>query len=156
MLVILVSALSAHSQTSASALKVNGVGLGATYTDVIKKLGKPSRVITGEAGQCSAGKQRTLHYPGLTFELFEEQANKFTVGEFEVTSAKWNVSGAKVGMNGTAISERFGEAEVGVADADTGGPIWFYEIADETVPGNSSFFFRGGKVVRIYSAFMKC
>jgi hypothetical protein len=151
--------MSAHSQARFGAkngLKVNGVGLGATYTEVVKKLGKPEKVVTAEAGQCIGGTQRTLHYPGLTFELFEEGKNKFTVGEFEVTSAQWSVSGAKVGMMGPAIKERFGKAEIGEADANTGGPIWYYEIDEQAGPGNSSFFFRGGKVVRIYSAFMMC
>jgi hypothetical protein len=159
LLVILISAISAHSQTlsdAAGGLKVNGVGLGATYKEVIRKLGKPVKVTTATEGPCVEGKQRTVHYPGLTLELFEEDANKFIVGEFEVTSAKWSVSGAKVGMNGQAISRRFGKAEIGEADSYTGGPIWYYEIDDEAGLGNSSFFFREGRVVRIYSAFMMC
>ena len=158
-LVILVFAMSAHSQARHNAknglMKINGVGLGATYAEVVKKLGKPDKVVNGDADECIGGKMRTVHYPGLKFELYEGEPGKFSVGTFEVTSARWNVSGAKVGMSQAAIKKIFGKADASVVESHSGLPTWYYHFPDEE-PGNSNFEFRKGKLVNISSLYLMC
>jgi hypothetical protein len=157
--VLLLALSSAHSQTGAPAKKgltVNGVGLGATYKEVVRKLGKPVRTLGGKADECIGGKKLSLHYAGLKLELFEEGKNRFTVGSFDVTGTKWSISGVKVGASETAIRQRFGKSDTGGPDEDTGQPVWYYEIDEESGPGNSNFYFRNGKVVRISSYYLMC
>lgn len=154
-LVIVLFALTAYSQQrSASTLvKINGVGLGASYAEVIKKFGKPSKDVTGEGDECIGGKLRTLTYPGLVFELHQENDDpkKFYVGNIEVTSPRWDVSGVKVGMSTAAIRRKFGKAELGRDGGD--GPqsetYLSYGITEEDGPGNLNFDVRKGRVVRI-------
>jgi hypothetical protein len=158
-LVILLFALSAHSQARYNAknglLKINGVGLGASYAEVIKRLGKPTRIVNGDADECVGGKQRTVHYPGLKFVMHEDGENNFFVSIFEVTSARWNLSGAKIGMTTAAIKRRFGKADASVVESHNGLPTWYYEFPD-VEPGNTHFTFRKGKLVSISSLYLAC
>ena len=98
--ILLLLVTSAYSQVSLSqGPKVNGITLGATREEVVKKFGKPVSETKRKADECVGGTEVTLSYPGLKFRLWDDPDNprKFTVGEFEVTSAKWDVSGVRVG-----------------------------------------------------------
>ena len=144
------------SQTSIrDGLKVNGVALGTKYSDVVKKLGKPTRDITNrKMDECIASRIRTLYYSGLKLELADDEKKVYTVFSFEVTTANWNVSGAKIGDAQSEIQKLFGTTGRTV-QKETAGPLWMYEMTNES-PGSSNFFFKSGKLVRIQSGFEMC
>lgn len=152
-LVIFLFAMPAHSQVS-YVVKVNGVGLGTSYTEAIRNLGKPSKNVISDGDECIGGKLRTLTYPGLKLEFHQDGKGTFYVGSFEVTSARWEVSGVKIGLAGPAIKRKFGKAEPGDSDVK-GETVWMYGLTDEDGPGNLNFYFRNGKLVRI-STFYIC
>jgi hypothetical protein len=136
-------------------LKVNGLALGATYAATVKAFGKPLRDVTSRRiDECIGSRTRTLTYPGLKVELVEGERNAFTVFGFEVTSAKWDVSGIKIGDPSAVIQKRFGTTGRTV-DKDRNGPIWFYEMTDEN-PGGSNFYFRNGKLIKVNTGFEMC
>lgn len=156
LVVLLFAITSAHSQNGKSpkeTLTVNGVGLGSTPSDIIKKFGKPLRTKTEDAGECIGGRMRTMTYTGIKFVLYEDDTDKFTVGEFIVTGTKWSVSGAKVGMTPAAVKKLFGSADQ--SGSEGGRPIWAYNFTDDN-PGNSNFTFRNGKLTEISTAFLMC
>lgn len=147
----------AFSQTSIrEGLKVNGLALGATYAATVRKLGKPTRdVTTRTPDECTGSRTRTLTYPGLKVELIEgERKNDFTVFSFDVTSAKWDVSGVKIGDTPATIEKLFGKTGRTVA-RERAGPRWFYEMTDDD-PGGSNLYFKNGKVIEISSTYEMC
>lgn len=155
--ILLIFAATAYSQVSLSqGPKVNGLGLGATRTDVVRKLGKPVSETKRDAGECIGGTEMTLRYPGLKFVLWDDpdDARKFTVGEFEVTSAKWDVSGARVGHASAGVKKLFGTRSA--EEKQAGLPVWFYYMDESISPGSTNFHFRNGKVVRIVSLWQMC
>ena len=158
LLTILVLALagSAYSQSSLpEGPKVNGIALGAKYADVVRTLGRPTREVTSRtADECTGSRTRTLQFPGLKVELFDEVRNVYTVFSFEVTSPKWDVSGTKVGDTSASIQKLFGTRGRNVAKegAET---VWYYEMS-EAAPGTSNFHFRGGKLTKIVFGYTMC
>lgn len=158
-LIMLVSTASAAAQTSLkSGPTVNGISLGATRGQVIKKFGKPISETKRKADECVGGTEMTLRYPGLKFLLWDdsEDPKKFTVGMFEITSAKWESSGARVGQTSTAIKKRFGTRSSEEKEAGTDLTVWYYEMDENISPGNTNFYFRGDKVTKIMSLWMMC
>lgn len=147
----------ALSQVStAEGLKVNGVAMGDSYQQVVRKLGKPTRQSKRTADECVGGTQMTLSYPGLKLRLWDEadDPKKFTVGWFEVKSAKWNVSGTKVGQTSSAVRKLLGKPAT--VQTENGLNVWFYDMDEEKGPGSTSLTFRGGKVVSISSMWLMC
>ena len=134
-------------------LKVNGVGLGAAYKSVIAKFGKAIKEKIQKGDECVPDRRKILTYPGLTFELIENDNKNFTVVSFEVTSAKYDVSGVKVGETLLAVSRRFGKRTM--EDTIDGQKVWYYEMTPN-LPGNSNFYFRAGKITKIQSAYEMC
>ena len=134
-------------------LKVNGVGLGATYKAVVAKLGKPVKEKIQKGDECVPDRRKILTYSGLTFELIENDNKSFTVISFEVTSAKYDVSGVKIGDTQLAVSRRFGKRST--EDTVSGQKTWLYEMTPN-LPGSSNFFFRAGKVTKIQSGYEMC
>lgn len=153
-LFILIFALSAYSQSRNSAIyavKINGAGLGTPHTTVKKKLGKPVTDVLGDAGECFASKMRTYTYSGLTLELHEETSDipdRFYIANMSVTSARWTVSGVRVGSTTAAIRRKFGKGTVSKGDAP-GETVLAYHLTETEGPGNLNFYIRKGKVVRI-------
>ena len=141
-----------------SGLKVNGVALGDSYQQVVRKLGKPSSEKKRKADECVGGTEMILSYPGLRFRLWDEPDNpkKFSVGFLEVTSAKWNVSGARIGITAAAVKKLFGTRTGEEIDSHTKLRTWYYEMDEEKGPGNTNFAFRGGKAVSIVSLWDMC
>lgn len=121
LLTILLLTGTAFSQTSLKAgAKVNGIALAATREQVIRKLGKPLSQTKKEAEPCVGGTEMVLKYPGLALSLWSDvEGKKFSVGYFEVTSAKWNVSGIKVGDSSAAVRKRFGRRDSQEIDGHT-------------------------------------
>ena len=147
------------SQTSiAKGVTVGGIGLGATYREVIRKFGKPLSEKKRKADECVGGTQMTLSYPVLKFRLWDEPADpkKFSVGFFEVTSAKWNVSGLRIGQTSSAIKKLLGTRSSEEINPNTRLRVWYYEMDDEKGPGNTNVSFRSGKVVSIMSIWDMC
>lgn len=155
LLVVLVLACAAWSQSPlVDGLKVNGVGLGAKYRDVIKKLGKPTRTVTSKKiDECIGSYIRTMTYPGLELEL-DDAGGGYTVYSMEITSGNWDLSGVKLGDTTAAVQKRFGTRKRTVEKHES-GPFWFYDMTDDN-PGGTSFYFRGGKLVKVSSTYTMC
>lgn len=154
---ILLLAFAASAQTSLrSGPTVNGLPLGATREQVIRKLGKPTSEKKGKADECVGGTEMTLQYPGLKFWLWDdaEKPGKFTVGQFEVTSAAWDVSGSRVGQTSAAVKKMFGSKFT--SETKSGRTIWYYEMDEDKGPGNTNFTFRNGKLVNIFTMYLMC
>ena len=152
--IIFLYAASASAQVSLSAgATVDGVALGATYKEVVAKFGKPLRERTNKMDECIGDRTRVVEYPGLKFELAETNGT-FTVYNFELTSAKHEVSGVRVGDQAAAVQKRFGTRGRKI-EKSTGGTRWFYEMPAEN-PGGTSVQFRAGRVVSISSSYMMC
>lgn len=145
--IVLLLTVNAFSQSSTPDIKVNGVGLGSSYREVIRKLGKPSRDYTVEADECVGGKSRYLIYQGLTVELHPRASNPkaFYVGQIEVTSARWNVSGVRIGAKPAAVRKKFGSSDFQNGDKKGERFLDYYLAA----PGNLYFYFRRNQLVRV-------
>ena len=135
--------------------RVNGLGLDAKYSEVIRKLGKPTRDVTDRSiNECTGSRLRTLYYPGLKVELFDAETDLFKVFAFEVTSSKWDVSGSRVGDSTAAVQKLFGTRGRKVEKVGA-GTVWYYEMNEEA-PGLSNFHFRNGKLAKIYFGYTMC
>ncbi|MBX7172769.1 MAG: hypothetical protein K1X72_17495 [Pyrinomonadaceae bacterium] len=78
--------------------KVNGIGVGTTYSTILKKLGKPLLVKKGGEYPCDSGRITIIRYSGLRLNLIKSFAsNKLIVASMEVTLPKWSVSGIRIG-----------------------------------------------------------
>lgn len=148
------SVISAQSSLS-KGLTVNGVALDAKYAEVTWKLGKPTRVVTtAKIDECIGARIRTVFYPGLKIEMAEgETKGDFHIFSFEITSAKWDVSGIKIGDPLVKVQKLFGTRGRRVENKPTLG--WFYDMTDES-PGSSNFLFRAGKVYKISTTYEMC
>lgn len=149
--------VTAFSQTSLrSGPKVNGIGLGVTREQVVKRFGKPAFESKKEADECVGGTEMTLRYPGLKFVLWDDPENpkRFTVGQFEVTSARWNVSGAKIGQTSATVRKLFGRPSS--QGTENGLPTWYYGMDEKKSPGNTNFSFRKGRLVNITAIWLMC
>lgn len=147
-----------YSQTS---LKegpiINNLALGATRQEVIKKFGEPDSESRRKADECVGGTELTIRYPGLILWLWDdpEDPKNFTVGMFEVTSAKWNVSGVRVGQTSSFIKGQFGIRDF-EDNEEKNQTSWSYGMDEEKSPGTTTFFFRNGKVTKISAAWLMC
>jgi hypothetical protein len=149
---ILVFAISTFAQVSLlEGPKVNGLGLSATYKEVVAKFGKPTTDRIYKVNECIGDRTRTLRYPGLMIEM-DEQSGTFHVFSFEITSPKYDVSGVKIGDTPATVQRRFGTKKRTVENP---GPLWYYEMPDEN-PGSTNFHFRRGKLVKIQATYMMC
>ena len=124
-------------------LQVNGVGIGATDTEVILKLGKPTSRKKGRMNECVGGEPLTLRYPGLVLELSEDMDDKFTVLTVTVTSPKWSVSGISIGASVNQVRKKFGDSKL---TKEKGLEYLNYSISD----GYANFVFRKKTLVEIY------
>lgn len=153
---ILIFAASGFAQNSLpEGPKVNGLGLDAKYGDVIRKLGKPTRQVTTRyVDECTGSHTRTLYYPGLKVELSDSEKNVYKVFAVEVTTSKWDVSGSKVGDPSTRIEKLFGTRGRN-SEKEGAETIWYYDMS-EAAPGLSNFYFRNGKLTKIYFGYTMC
>jgi len=154
-LFLLLVAATTYSQSPLTGgLNVSGVGLGAKQQDVIRKLGKPTRTVTSKKiDECIGSYIRTLDYPGLKLEL-DDASGGYTVFSMEITSENWDISGAKIGDATADVQKRFGTRGRRI-EKQAGNPFWFYDMPEDN-PGGTSFYFRGGKLVKAVSSFMMC
>lgn len=152
-LLFLIAAFSfvGHGQTKAKEvdLQVNGIRVGSTYKDTLKRLGKPIREsVDPQKNECTGGYSRTLYYDGLEVELDGDKSGKdASVISIDVTSSKWKLSsGIKLGATMEEIKALFGEPAAG-QDGDQNR--WVYGMSEKLGPGATDFLFKDGKLVSI-------
>jgi hypothetical protein len=140
-------------------LRLNGVGLDSTYGQVVKAFGQPVKDSKPTREECAGGREKDVEFTGVSF-LFMDAPSKngktFEVMGFEVTSAKYLVSGIKVGDGEQRVGQRFGTKFTKGKDDESGAVVWTYEFPDQNSPGFTSVYFRRGKVVKIMSGYTVC
>ena len=134
-------------------LRFNGVGLGSTYGQVTKALGKPSRETKPVREECVGGREKTVAYDGASLAFMDEGRKTFKLMSFEVTSPKYAVSGIKVGDSPLTVRRVLGTKFTSDANAAE-GTMWTYEMPGDT--GSTTITFRKGKVVSIGSSYLVC
>lgn len=138
-------------------LRFNGIGLDSTYRQVVMALGKPVKDPKGTREYCAGGLEKTVEYRGATFYFMNGDSRggkTFEAMSFSVTSAKYVVSGIKVGDPESVVRQRLGTRFEKRQD-DDGNDSWSYEFEDPS-PGFTTISFSRGKVVKISSAYMVC
>ena len=153
---VLAAAGACFGQVDPGKLKFNGVGLGSTYGQVVKALGKPSRESKPQREECIGGHEKTVNYPGVTFTLMDEGKKTFKVMSFDINSANYSVSGIKVGDTQLTVRRILGSKFTSGAGDVLGTTDWTYEISDELGPGWTTITFKKGKVVSIGSSYTVC
>ncbi len=124
-------------------LKIKGVGLSTSYSDVLRQIGKPLKSKKGGEFPCG-NTLLTLRYSGLVLELEEDDRLKnFNVVSMEVTSPKWSVSGIGIGASIEEIQAKFGEPSN--RGKESGKDELYYGNGD----GWATFQFRDNKLVRM-------
>jgi hypothetical protein len=155
----LISAASAFAQVDPAKLRVNGIGLDATYAQVLRALGKPSRDRKPVEEGCIGGREKTVEYAGLKFYFMDGDSKggkTFEVKSFWVTSSKWVVSGVKVGDTQAVVKAKLGSKYTVDRRTDGGGLAWLYEMSESSGPGTTTVIFKNGKVAEISSAYQVC
>lgn len=150
-LVIAAFTVSGQGQTKSKEvdLQVNGVKVGSTLKDTLKRLGKPTREwVDPQKNECTGGYARTLYYDGLEVKLDGNKSGKdATVISIDVTSTKWKLSsGIKLGATMEEVKALFGEP---AANQDGDANRWVYEMSEKDGPGAVDFEFKDGKLVSV-------
>ena len=159
-LVVITVAATTHAQVNPAKLKINGLaGLDSTYAQVVRAFGRPVRDGKATHEECIGGREKTIGYVGLKLYFMDGDSRggkTFEVKSYFVTSAKWTVSGVKVGDSQAVVKAKFGTKYTVDRRTDGGGLAWHYEMDDKTGPGTTTVIFKNGKVVEIDSAFQVC
>lgn len=158
-LVLLTAAATLAQAVNPAKLKINGVGLDSTYSQVTKALGRPAKDGRPTREECIGGREKTVDYAGLSLYFMDGDSRggkTFEVKSFSVTSAKWVVSGVRVGDTQATVKAKFGSKYTVDRRTDNGGLAWDYEMNDKDGPGTTTIIFKGGKVVEISSAYQVC
>jgi hypothetical protein len=150
-----------HAQAvSPAKLKINGlIGLGSTYAQVVKALGRPASETKASLEQCTGRHEKTAQYSGAMFYFMSSLSSDgktFEVETFIVSSPKYSVSGVKVGDTEAVVRAKFGRRYTVGKDPESGARMWTYEMSERDGPGQTLVTFRNGKVARISSAFLMC
>jgi hypothetical protein len=137
-------------------VNLKGIGLGSDYSDVIKAFGKPKTETTAEGDECRGGKIRTLVYDGMELELNEpsEPETEFYVHAMEITNAKRLPFGLKIGATQAAVKRKLGSPTAQETDDETGERVWYYSFDESDGPGTTNFYFKKGKLIRIFTMYM--
>ena len=153
---VLAVAGACFGQLDPGKLRFNGVGLGSTYGQVTKALGKPSRETKPKSEACAGGREKSATYQGASFTFMDSGTETFKVMSFEVTSPQYSVSGIKVGDRQLTVKRVLGSKFTSGAGAVQGTTDWMFEIGDEDGPGWTAVTFKKGKVVSISSGYAVC
>jgi hypothetical protein len=151
---VLVIAGACFGQLDPGDLKFNGVGLGSTYGQVVKALGKPSSETKPMREECIGGREKSAKYQGASLVFMDEVGKTFKVMAFDVTSPKYVVSGIKVGDTQLTVRRVLGSKFTSEPEAASGSTTWTYEMDGET--GSTRIKFKKGKVVEISSGYLVC
>lgn len=95
--------------------RLNGLDIGAKYLTIVKRLGKPLSDIRGGEVPCGAA-MRTLRYRGLVLRLETGGAQPLGLYKVEVTSAKWSISGLRIGATRKQVISKFGSGPYFIQD----------------------------------------
>jgi len=150
--------VAAQGRLSEIDLSVNNVRSGTTHQAVLKRLGKPVTTKrkyfrADEACSNTAETHLTLKYVGLEVALLGDGKGKhLSVYSIEITSAKWNGSGSKIGDTIQSIEKRFGKPNS--IEERSGEKILYYNSKGNL--GGVNFYFKNGKVKRILMAETLC
>ena len=156
-----VAAASVSAQTvNPARLRINGaVRLNASYAQIVKSLGKPAKETKAVHEECAGGREKTVKYAGLELGLMDAASRNgktFELVSFSVRSAKYTVSGLKVGDTEAAVRARLGKKFTIDKDAAKGETSWIYEMSESEGPGQTTITFKSGRVVEISSSLMMC
>ena len=139
-LVLLISPIVSSAQTID--FKVRGVGLGTSYKEVLRRLGKPMSNKKGGTNSCG-GEMQVLRYSGLTITLDENEDKQNAVIFIEVASPKWKInSGGSVGASLKSVLAKFGQPDT--TKIKSGLNALVYLDGD----GSVTFYFRNKKLVK--------
>ena len=131
-------------------LKVNGIGLGTSRSTVIRQLGKPLQSKRTGVFPCG-GLEMTLRYSGLEIKLERDiESREYNVVSIEITSAKWLLSGIKIGANTKDVQSKFKNYFHKTKESGLEG--LHYGNGD----GGTSFYFRNNKLVNIHLEYNWC
>ena len=159
--VLALASASASAQTvNPARLKINGaVGLDSTYAQIVKSLGKPVKETKAVHEECAGGREKTVKYAGLDLGLMDaasKDGKTFELVSFEVTSAKYTVSGLRVGDTEATVQAKLGKKFTIDKNTAKGETSWTYEMNDDDGPGETTITFKNGKVNNISSSLMMC
>jgi hypothetical protein len=159
-LAIFLAALAGAVSAQADAkylVKLKGIGLGSDQSDVTRAFGKPKTETTAEGDECRGSKIRTLVYDGMQIELWGslEPETEYSIYSMEITNAKWLPLGIKVGATQVAVKRKLGNPASQETESETGERVWYYSFDNESDgPGNTNFYFKKGKLVRIFTQYL--
>jgi len=159
--VLAIAAMPAAAQSvNPARLKINGtVGLDSSYAQIVKSLGKPVKETKAVHEECAGGREKTVRYAGLELGLMDaasKDGKTFELVSFNVSSAKYTVSGIKVGDTEAMVRTKFGKKFTIDKDAAKGETYWTYEMSDRDGPGQTTVTFKNSKVIEISSSLMMC
>jgi hypothetical protein len=130
---------------SMEALKIKGVSLSTSQTDVFRQLGKPLQSRKGGNFPCG-GELMTQYYSGLVIEFEgDEKGRNFTAASMEVSSAKWSISGIRVSADKKDVLAKFSGYKYYKAN-ESDLEVWSYGNGD----GWINFYFNGEKLVKVH------
>lgn len=157
-LIVVLAAAGFGQRTNVAKLRFSGIGLDSSYSQVIKVLGKPVKDPKPTREECVGGREKLVEYRGAAIHFMDGDSRDrktFEVQSFEITSARYVVSGIKVGDPESVVRQRLGtrsQKEKG----ENGMDVWSYEFTDPGSPGFTTVYFSRGRVVKISSAYMVC
>ena len=147
---ILFAFLSLQLTTTARAtdFKINEIGIGSTYADVVGKFGKPVSSKTGGIVPCSEGSTLlTLNYRGLEILLSKDPDERsFKVYSIRASASKWSVLGIKMGAPMITVKARFGKPYNQTKES---GLLGLHFNNDFGRSGSASFYFKGDRLSKV-------
>lgn len=151
---LLVTTAVSFAQVDPAKLKVNGlIGLTSTQAQVVKAFGRPAKDGKSKFAACIGGNEKKVDYAGLGLYFADTRDGKtFELASFTVTSAKWVVSGVKVGDSQAVVKAKFGTKYTVDRVAGSLNISWGYDDADIA----TTVVFKKGKVVEISSGYTMC
>jgi hypothetical protein len=128
---------------------IKRIGIGSSYTEVIKVFGKPLRINRVAPDRGGVPDLRELHYRNLTVQIYpSEGKSQPYVSSVVIRGSEWTIyPGVKVGMSKEQITRLLSEAPDSDDETDT---PWFISFQLNKIPIN--FYVRlsnDGKVKEI-------
>ncbi|HLA96605.1 MAG TPA: hypothetical protein VK612_12855 [Pyrinomonadaceae bacterium] len=153
----IVASVPVLGQVNPAKVKVRGVGLNSTYAQVVKALGRPVKDGKPTEEGCIGAHEKNVEFAGASFYFMDgdsKNGKTFEAKAFDVTSAKYVVSGVKVGDAEAVVRRVFGRKYT--VKTDDGVKSWSYEMDPHLGPGWTTFEFKNGKIVKISSSYHVC
>lgn len=132
-------------------LRVQGLGSGTSYANVVRKLGRPLRRVTkkykaSEACSGSAETHLSLLYSGMEITLLGDgRGRNLAVYSIEVTSGLWSANGVRIGADARDVVAKFGEPN---SKTEKIGETIFHYVTEGNM-GGVNFHFRNGRLSKV-------